>query len=687
MLVFTNGDPMSSYFLWSRKAQRKRDFNIKGEKMKRILTVLLVVGLTVMGTSVVAPAEQEIDFYGLLKGEKIVSPAGIFETGKAEFGPRLTGFLDRLANFLGQNPGLVVEVGGHADSSGTPQQNERLSLSRAQLVQQYLKEKSGIPEERIVVKGYAAQFPIADNRTPEGRARNRRVEIVAVKSVDPAGRLTYIRRDVLTKSQGTLDFIRASLNQGLFHLDRVLTRTKSNANVTFQDLSRLNLGPQSLMIMYALLEREFRLPRQQNIHLLTGGLRTKLNRLKGALQVQTPSCVINADSVEVLVGIDQKKKSAVSVFDGKSEVAAQGKSVEVAGGYGTVVEMGEPPAPPEPLPPAPQLQKPMDTEIPVAEASAKAAVLFQWAGLEPSYHLQVAADSEFEQILEDEILQQASAALSLGVGTYYWRAAAISKRGLEGYAASSSFTITASPDLPLQLTPAPEAVVKTFKPGLTVSGKTVPGAQVTVNGQAVQVDGSGGFAAVIRLKTSWNDIEIRANHPEYAEKKVFIRAYRYDLCETSLRLSFRYGLSLSDGELDNVMALQLGKPFCLSPYFDSEIAVGLAKMSWQNFPGDYEQDMLAIPLTAEVHVKLGKGITKPYLTAGMTAYIAFPQRRFQDKTDTRFFLSPEVGGGLTFPIFGYPTRFEVKYSLFPKKAPFMSELGHVLTFILKWIFY
>lgn len=655
--------------------------------MKRILTVLLIVGLTVMGTSVFAFAEKEVDFSGLLKGEKIVSPAGIFETGKAEFNFQLTDFLDQLANFLGQNPGLVVEIGGHADSSGTPPQNERLSLTRARMVQEYLKEKSGIAEDRIIVKGYAAQFPIADNRTPAGRARNRRVEIVAVKNVDPAGRLTYIRRDVLTKSSGTVDFTRASLNQGLFHLDRVLTRTKSNANVTFQDLSKLSLGPQSLMIMYALLEKEFRLPRKQNVHLLTGGLRTKLNRLKGALQVQTPSCVINADSVEILLGIDQKKMSAVSVFDGKSEVAAQGKTVEVAGGYGTVVEMGEPPAPPEPLPPAPQLLRPMDTELPLSEESAKATVLFQWTGLEPSYHLQVAADSEFEQILEDEILQQASAALPLGVGTYYWRAAAINKRGLEGYAASSSFTITTSPDLPLQLAPAPEEIVKTFKPGLTISGKTVPGAQVTVNGQTVQVDGSGGFAAVIRLKTSWNDIEIRANHPEYAEKKVFLRAYRYDLCETSLRLSFRYGLSLSDGELDNVMALQLGKPFCLSPYFDSEIAVGLAKMSWENFPGDYEQDMLAIPLTAELHVKLGKGITKPYLTAGMTAYLAFPQRRFQDKNDAKFFLSPEVGGGLTFPIFGYPTRFEVKYSLFPKKAPFMSELGHVLTFILKWIFY
>lgn len=655
--------------------------------MKKNLLIALIIGFFTVGISLPASGQEGIDFSLLLEGGKIVSPAGVFDSGKSEFNTRLTDFLNRLASFLGDNPGLYIEIGGHADNNGTDRQNQSLSLGRAQLVKEYLVNRSGVLAERIQIKGYAAQFPIADNRTSEGRAKNRRVEIVAVKNVDPAGRLTYIRREVLTKSPGTPDFTRASLNQGLFHLDRVLTRQKSNANVTFQDLSRISLGPQSLMIMYALLEKEFRLPVKQNVQLLTGGLRTKLTQLKGRLEVQTPSCAINSDSVEILVGIDSKKMSALSVYDGKSEVSAQGKSVDVPGGYGTVVEMGEPPAPPELLPPAPQLIQPLEAVIHVTNGSEKGIAPFQWSGDGRSYHLQVATDPDFEKIVEDEIVSQAVASLSLAAGAYYWRVAAINQRGLEGYSANSSFTVTDSPELPLQLTPDPGAIVRTFKPNLTVMGRTSTGTRITINGQSVDVDDGGLFRVIIHLKTSWNDIEIRANHPKYEEKKVFIRAYRYDLCEASLRLSFRYGISLSEGELDNIKALLIGKPFCLSPYIDSEISLGLARMSWQDFPGDYEKDMLAVPLSAEFHVKLGKGITRPYLTAGVTAYLAFPEKRLLDKSDTKFFITPELGAGVTFPIFGYPTRFEVKYNLFPQKNPFMSELGHMLTFILKWIFY
>lgn len=55
----------------------------------------------------------------------------------------------------------------------------RISLRRAKAVESYLKVKHGIPPDRIIVKGYGENAPIATNETKEGQARNRRVELLA----------------------------------------------------------------------------------------------------------------------------------------------------------------------------------------------------------------------------------------------------------------------------------------------------------------------------------------------------------------------------------------------------------------------------------------------------------------------------------------------------------------------------
>ncbi len=658
--------------------------------MKKILFIFLILCVGVIGLSNPGYSKEEIDFTRLGKGEKIISPAGLYDTGKAELNPQAADFLDKLGDFLKKNPGPVIEIGGHTDTSGSLPVNQKLSLLRAQKAKEYLVRRWNIPEERITCKGYASASPIADNDTPQGRARNRRIEISVVKAADPAGRLTYIRRDVFTKSPEKVEFIRATLNQGLFHLYRVLTRQKSNANVTFQDLSRINLGPQSLMIIYSLLDRELRLPRQQNVHLLTGGLRTKLNTLKGALQVETPSCVINSDSVEILVGIDEKKMSALSVYDGKSKVKAQGETVEVPQGYGTVVEMGAPPALPEPLPKAPQLIKPMRAEILLPGGLDTVPVPFQWLRTQDSasFHIQVAADSQFEKIIEDVILRDDAADLPLGAGTYHWRAAAINQRGIEGYASRSWFTVTAHkglPELSFEITPGYKKVIETARQRLRFSGKTAPGTRVAIKGKIFSVNSRGAFAGSISLGKGWNHIEVRASHPGFKEKIVWLTIYRFSWCESILNIGFRVDQAIESkgSELDGSFTLQLGKSFCFNPHLVTELSAGLTKLGWKEFPGDYKKTTLAVPFTAELRFILGKGIVAPHLSGGVSAYLAFPEKQSGDTRDTRVFISPEFGGGFSFPISGMPVRIELKYSPFLKNEPFFPETVHRLALILK----
>jgi outer membrane protein OmpA-like peptidoglycan-associated protein len=83
--------------------------------------------------------------------------------------------LDQHIAYLSANPSSPVTVEGHTDSIGSDQYNQKLSERRANAVRQYLIEK-GIASSRIQVIGYGEQRPIADNKTKEGRAINRRAE-------------------------------------------------------------------------------------------------------------------------------------------------------------------------------------------------------------------------------------------------------------------------------------------------------------------------------------------------------------------------------------------------------------------------------------------------------------------------------------------------------------------------------
>ena len=100
-----------------------------------------------------------------------------FEFGKADLlsaaGPRL----DKLATFLKQFPERRLLVEGYTDSIGSASYNLELSRRRAIAVQAALVQR-GIAPDRILTQGYGKEYPVANNATAEGRAMNRRVEVI-----------------------------------------------------------------------------------------------------------------------------------------------------------------------------------------------------------------------------------------------------------------------------------------------------------------------------------------------------------------------------------------------------------------------------------------------------------------------------------------------------------------------------
>lgn len=100
----------------------------------------------------------------------------LFDFDKATLRPESYVELEKLYNFLIDNPNLIVEIGGHTDNIGTKEYNQILSEKRAKAVYDYLISKN-INVNRLKYKGYGDTKPIADNSTEEGRQLNRRTEI------------------------------------------------------------------------------------------------------------------------------------------------------------------------------------------------------------------------------------------------------------------------------------------------------------------------------------------------------------------------------------------------------------------------------------------------------------------------------------------------------------------------------
>lgn len=125
-------------------------------------------------------AEGGADPYKTLSTDGKFIARGInFDVNKATIKPESMGTLNTIVSMMKEHPELKFEIGGHTDADGDDASNLKLSQERAEAVNAKLIEL-GIDASRLVAKGYGESKPMANNSTFEGKAQNRRVELLKI---------------------------------------------------------------------------------------------------------------------------------------------------------------------------------------------------------------------------------------------------------------------------------------------------------------------------------------------------------------------------------------------------------------------------------------------------------------------------------------------------------------------------
>ena len=143
------------------------------------------------------PKTEDLKTNGCPTGARILGPQIViqqqilFETGSDKLLPQSISVVQGVTDLLREHPDIArVAVDGHTDNAGAPAMNLRLSQRRAVAIVRWLIDH-GVDERRLEARAFGPRRPIADNKTEEGRAKNRRVEFL-IRRRTPQGEAGWV---------------------------------------------------------------------------------------------------------------------------------------------------------------------------------------------------------------------------------------------------------------------------------------------------------------------------------------------------------------------------------------------------------------------------------------------------------------------------------------------------------------
>jgi len=379
----------------------------------------------------------------------------------------------------------------------------------------YLRDPSLWPEiykyNKELVKDPNLILPAMKIKVPVGLLKDEIADVI------------YIRNSVRTRKRGESEWEKAVIYMRLFSEDGVRTLVDSQARIKFIKGEVLRLSENSLII----LKPE---EKEETVELLSGELRASEAKVLTASAIVEPQISPLLAKPDFKAKIKKDKTTLVSVYKGKVDLIAEGERVTIPEGFMSQARLNYAPEKPIALPPPPDItqakeelaKKPAGPELPEEEKleeridleDSLAALDFseKRAKLGIKYlHLQVASDSEFNDVVEDNKLEKIEQyqRRKLPDGKYFWRVSYVYGEEFESeYSPARSFLVDSTP--PVLEVFYPQQGEEIGDEFVRLEGRTEKDCRVRVNDKPVFVDEKGQFVAAVYLNLGKNVITVQS---------------------------------------------------------------------------------------------------------------------------------------------------------------------------------
>jgi len=333
-----------------------------------------------------------------------------------------------------------------------------------------------------------------------------------------SAKLVYVKGDVTVKAKKELLFQKAVKGQILYEGDSIRTFSGGFAEVRFDEGNRLNIKPDSMVVIRTMKENRFTKMRKSSIKLRQSDVEAIVRRPKvegSEFVIETPTALARISEAKVAMQVSKENKSNLKVFKGAVDLKVGDQSMEITQNQSVAISNENRIDEVKDLPSAPKLLDPKNLAEYYFKSLNQMQTVLKWSPVsqDVKYRLQAALDPYFSElvIVRTGLSQQGVVVQGLKSGIYYWRVSAINPDGLEGDASDYRvFKVVIDqkpPDINLDN-------VLLLKAGghvnAQISGQTEPEASIKINGVTVAPDKTGRFKYILSHVTSDAEVSIIA---------------------------------------------------------------------------------------------------------------------------------------------------------------------------------
>jgi hypothetical protein len=303
-----------------------------------------------------------------------------------------------------------------------------------------------------------------------------------------------------------------ALNDILIEEEKVRTLSRSTAQITFRDDSRLRLNANSQALIQRMRVDPLSREEEAKVSLIEGDFYALLagKSQRKSFELEVPEVQTQIDSTNFWVRRDDSGSKFTNYDERLLQVSAQGESVDLGRNEATLVRSGAPPTDKIDILPPPALLEPQDDEV-----AFNAAVQLVWSPVDDAagYWLELAHDPGFRRMVESRwgLTDVRYDPGALDIGAYYWRIAALDKFGLPGERTDPwRFHVQTDVTPPYLTIGGPEENAMVRESPIRLQGESEPGVTLELNGEPVSLDAAGRFDLPYRPSPGLNTVAVEA---------------------------------------------------------------------------------------------------------------------------------------------------------------------------------